>query len=221
MTGRFRAPMLAVCLLTATTGAAQATTPVPGGPGTGGTIPPTPQLGCSGVIGNCCEGHILKLCVNNRLFSTDCRTDGRSCLLFTERGGYACGKGEPETVPGGETCQIPGCVPDCGPRECGLDGCGGSCGICPEGGRCNGKGFCEPDLRPGAGGVDAAGTPGGGGGEGEGESADSGGCVASGRNPGAAPVGLLLALLGLGAVWGSTRRSTRRRTARTGPAGPR
>ncbi len=40
------------------------------------------------------------------------------------------------------------CVPDCGPRECGGDGCGGSCGRCDDGQVCI-EGFCEEATREG------------------------------------------------------------------------
>ena len=37
------------------------------------------------------------------------------------------------------------CTPECyeGEKECGSDGCGGSCGSCPSGKTCNSEGFCE------------------------------------------------------------------------------
>jgi hypothetical protein len=35
------------------------------------------------------------------------------------------------------------CVPDCWARECGSDGCGGSCGTCPGGAGCRADGTCE------------------------------------------------------------------------------
>ncbi len=34
------------------------------------------------------------------------------------------------------------CVPSCGDRVCGADGCGGACGVCPEGARCDLAGRC-------------------------------------------------------------------------------
>ncbi len=37
------------------------------------------------------------------------------------------------------------CVPDCAGKECGADGCGGSCGTCPDGMHCEG-GHCVCDL---------------------------------------------------------------------------
>lgn len=39
-----------------------------------------------------------------------------------------------------------GCIPQCGGRECGFDGCGGSCGTCPDGLSCDGPGICVPGL---------------------------------------------------------------------------
>jgi len=52
------------------------------------------------------------------------------------------------------------CLPSCTGKECGDDGCGGSCGDCPEGKSCNGQfqcvigggAGCEPSQTPGCGG---------------------------------------------------------------------
>jgi hypothetical protein len=42
-----------------------------------------------------------------------------------------------------ETCvKPPACVPSCGGRECGPDGCGGSCGYCQVNETCNTNGIC-------------------------------------------------------------------------------
>ena len=38
----------------------------------------------------------------------------------------------------------PACAPTCGERECGPDGCGGTCGECPVGRRCTASGLCGP-----------------------------------------------------------------------------
>ena len=38
------------------------------------------------------------------------------------------------------------CVPDCAGCECGDDGCGGSCGTCPNGETCNGNQICEANT---------------------------------------------------------------------------
>jgi hypothetical protein len=35
------------------------------------------------------------------------------------------------------------CTPDCSGRECGSNGCGGSCGPCPEGETCSDAGLCQ------------------------------------------------------------------------------
>ncbi len=37
-----------------------------------------------------------------------------------------------------------GCAPSCGQRECGSDGCGGSCGACGPGLGCGPEGYCGP-----------------------------------------------------------------------------
>ena len=34
------------------------------------------------------------------------------------------------------------CTPNCTDKECGDDGCGGSCGTCPTGETCNNSGTC-------------------------------------------------------------------------------
>ncbi len=41
-----------------------------------------------------------------------------------------------------------GCTPDCTGRECGTDGCGGSCGPCPPGESCNAAGQCAVVCTP-------------------------------------------------------------------------
>jgi hypothetical protein len=44
---------------------------------------------------------------------------------------------------------VPNCTPDCAGKSCGSDGCGGVCGICPDGHHCNGgecSESCVPDL---------------------------------------------------------------------------
>ncbi len=42
----------------------------------------------------------------------------------------------------GGTCEIPPCEPDCAGKECGDDGCGGTCGTCTGGQACNEEGLC-------------------------------------------------------------------------------
>ena len=43
----------------------------------------------------------------------------------------------------GEVDEWCDCIPDCNGKECGDDGCGGSCGTCPEGQACKESGKCE------------------------------------------------------------------------------
>ena len=38
------------------------------------------------------------------------------------------------------------CVPDCSSVECGDDGCGGSCGLCPLPEACHVEGYCVPQC---------------------------------------------------------------------------
>jgi hypothetical protein len=40
------------------------------------------------------------------------------------------------------------CTPDCGGRQCGDNGCGGSCGTCSPGSTCNDEGTCESICVP-------------------------------------------------------------------------
>ncbi len=42
---------------------------------------------------------------------------------------------------------LPGCTPDCSSKQCGTDGCGGSCGVC-AGGQVCGNGACLVDCVP-------------------------------------------------------------------------
>ncbi len=59
-----------------------------------------------------------------------------------------CQKCSGVTCPPGQACDpdtgdcVPICTPDCQDRECGPDGCGGSCGTCPQGYYCDRTGLC-------------------------------------------------------------------------------
>ncbi|MBW2699201.1 MAG: putative metal-binding motif-containing protein [Deltaproteobacteria bacterium] len=57
------------------------------------------------------------------------------CALIDCPDGMAC---DPST---GEC--VPICAEQCQGKECGPDGCGGSCGLCPTGEFCNRQGLCE------------------------------------------------------------------------------
>lgn len=43
----------------------------------------------------------------------------------------------------------PSCVPDCGGKQCGADGCGGFCGVCETDWTCNPTFQCVPPEPPG------------------------------------------------------------------------
>jgi hypothetical protein len=49
------------------------------------------------------------------------------------------------------------CEPHCEGKQCGGDGCGGTCGTCPEGQRCANGQCCTPDCPPNACGPDGCG----------------------------------------------------------------
>ena len=48
-----------------------------------------------------------------------------------------------EYEPGGESAQKGDCQASCEDKECGSDGCGGSCGTCDKAQRCSSDGQCE------------------------------------------------------------------------------
>lgn len=50
----------------------------------------------------------------------------------------------------GNACEVAACQPQCAGKECGPDGCGGSCGSCVRGAVCNDQGACVvvPIKRP-------------------------------------------------------------------------
>ena len=98
----------------------------------------------------CCEGQLLKWCVDGELHQGDC-SPSPACG-WHDVGYYDCdsaGGADPSGVhpktcgasgsSGGGTSG--GCTPSCGGIECGPDGCGGSCGSCPYGMSCS-NGAC-------------------------------------------------------------------------------
>ena len=50
---------------------------------------------------------------------------------------------EDKCFPEYSSCTLGSCEPDCDGKECGPDGCGGSCGLCEPGSVCNKEGLCE------------------------------------------------------------------------------
>lgn len=105
------------------------------------------QRHCSGVSDGCGDG----------LVAWGDWTDERPCPALsycTEAGG------EPECRPCTGGCRDGTCVPcepDCRFRQCGPDGCGGECGVCPAGMRCSAAGRCVTPGVAGGPGCAAAG----------------------------------------------------------------
>ena len=113
------------------------------------TIPVTPQCNCNENLGFCTEDHEA-----SRTLNCTCTPD--TCTSLGYGGGYCpqvtgisdgcggtltCGQDcDPDEVCSGHACE---CVPDCAGKECGSDGCGGSCppgcGWCQG---CNNQGQC-------------------------------------------------------------------------------
>ena len=76
-----------------------------------------------------CEGTVLKYCSGESLTVIECADQGLECGFDPENEWFDC------VEPGS-------CVPDCTGKECGSDGCGGSCGDCVDGVTCNASGQC-------------------------------------------------------------------------------
>lgn len=74
-------------------------------------------------------------------------------LVFIAVSFFRCsGSSNPSIVAddagGPDSCEMrttdgPDCMPDCVEKECGTDGCGGTCGACPTGTECNDVGRCS------------------------------------------------------------------------------
>ena len=93
--------------------------------------------GCGGVCGTCSNGD----CVNGNCIIFPPSTCNTPCPV-----GQICDNGDCRSCRPGEDC----CRPQCGglslfnAKQCGDDGCGGSCGSCPQGYNCN-EGICVID----------------------------------------------------------------------------
>ncbi|MGM0574784.1 MAG: agmatine deiminase family protein [Myxococcota bacterium] len=78
-----------------------------------------------------CDGSTVIWCEDDQVKSFDCTEDDK-----------VCGVGET-----GRTCVEP-CVPDCSGKQCGDDGCGGSCGACPPDSTCDEARQCVEATDP-------------------------------------------------------------------------
>ena len=95
-------------------------------------------VGCGGLsFEGCCEGSLTRWCEDGILCGIDCTAD-RFCG-WMDAGWYGCNDEETGEDPTGANPMSCGpCEPDCTDRECGSDGCDGTCGECAEG-------VCAPD----------------------------------------------------------------------------
>jgi hypothetical protein len=101
--------------------------------------------GCGGSCGSCGCGEACQagVCVFTACDGRACGPDGGGC-------GHQCGGCyefalvQCVTTAQGAEC---GCSPACGGKQCGDDGCGGSCGAC-GGLKCNSIGKCVTDCTP-------------------------------------------------------------------------
>ena len=130
--------------------------------GAGGCVDPAGQgeceyggeyiaAGCFGIdwIG-CCGNGVLYYCDDQSgncplggscLVSLDCIGQGAGCGWGDQF--FMCVEGEGTPDPDGNLyCDFYECVPSCGDKVCGNDGCGGSCGECGEGEACSEAGQC-------------------------------------------------------------------------------
>ena len=105
---------------------------------------------CQGVtMEGCCDGDNVRWCEDGVLYEVPCpeayangRAEGELCGWIEAAGYYWCdplGQAEP-TGAQPKACQ--GCVPSCDGKECGSDGCSGSCGACGDGETCTAAGLC-------------------------------------------------------------------------------
>jgi hypothetical protein len=98
----------------------------------------------------CCFGTTQVSCEGAQAVAVACGEEGgdETCGWLVDTNSYGCGG-----IDGDPTGEAPlscpgGCLPDCHNKECGSNGCGGSCGFCAQGNDCvDGLCFvCEPDC---------------------------------------------------------------------------
>ena len=98
--------------------------------------------------GTCEPGETPEACPDDCSFGCgDCVCEGDETYLVCPADCGYCGDGYciancPEFPESPENCYTDCCLPDCAGRECGDDGCGGTCGKCSWGSKCNPLGIC-------------------------------------------------------------------------------
>ena len=109
--------------------------------------------GCGNDCGPCAEGFS---CSNDKCLDgceNECSAGGKRCY---GAGFQICGQhdedvcldwGQVTPCTGNDECQEGACLcsPQCAGKNCGNDGCGGTCGTCPEGSDCTPDGLCTDD----------------------------------------------------------------------------
>jgi hypothetical protein len=91
---------------------------------------------------SCCEVHEFPGCNEPETMKCVCEMDPFCCEQMWD------GLCVDEAI---DMCKAKcsgGCKPNCLNKECGSDGCGGSCGTCPAGSTCNAGGICEQTCKP-------------------------------------------------------------------------
>ena len=111
-----------------------------------GSCPLPGEDACNGIsYTGCCDGSQLQYCDGGELQFVGCQ----SCGWDGTNGWYDCGQsGSDPTGENPKSCDdITGsCTPSCGGKECGPDGCAGSCGSCVAGEACSAQGQCEAAI---------------------------------------------------------------------------
>lgn len=97
------------------------------------------STGCNGIsYEGCCNGQVVQFCEDGQLNTMDCSTNtppDDQCGWKEAEGYYDCG-GSGADPSGLNPVDCSGCSSDCTGKDCGDDGCGGSCGTCSAGQAC-------------------------------------------------------------------------------------
>ncbi|RLB57308.1 MAG: hypothetical protein DRI34_07850, partial [Deltaproteobacteria bacterium] len=105
--------------------------------------------GCGDSCGDCPAGEICNEAVGQcetECIPRDCWDQGKDCGVVSDGCGGSddCGECDwPDTCGGGGEANVCGCTIQCEGRECGPDGCDGSCGECPPYTACDADGRCQ------------------------------------------------------------------------------
>jgi len=103
--------------------------------------------GCGAITDwGCCQGDTAIWCEDGELWQVDCAADDppSSCGWDADAGYYCGGAGADPDGIYAKQCLYEPCTPDCAGKECGSDGCNGSCGECTDGEVCK-SGSCRPE----------------------------------------------------------------------------